>query len=159
MKQPVAKQTMTKSLVTVKWNFPMDKALQAMEEKRIRHLPVVDESGKVVGVLSRRDVERAMNPTRPGFAVDAIVGDFMSWPAITVKESTLIKDVAEGMVDEKVSCFLVENKEGNLVGIITTEDLLKLLTSMLSENTSTVKQFTYSPFLAEAIHEMESAGI
>lgn len=159
MKQPVAKQNMTKSLITVKWNYPMDKALQTMEEKRIRHLPVVDESGKVVGVLSRRDVERAMNPTRPGFAVDAIVGDFMSWPAITVKESTLIKDVAEGMVDEKVSCFLVESKDGNLVGIITTEDLLKLLKSMLTENTSTVKQFTYSPFLVEAIHEMETAGI
>lgn len=159
MKQPVTKENMTKSIITVKWNYPMDLAYQTMEERRIRHLPVTDESAKILGVLSRHDVERAMNPSRPGFVPGAIVGDFMTWPALTVKESAPIRDVAEGMVDEKVSCFLVENDVGALVGIITSEDLLRLLKNMLSGNTSTVKQFSFTPFVQEAMREMESAGI
>lgn len=159
MKQPVTKENMTRSLITVKWNYPMDRAFGIMEEHRIRHLPVTDSNGKVVGVLSRHDVERAMNPNRPSFAADCFVGDFMSWPVVSVKESTPIKDVAEGMIDEKVSCFLVENSTGDTVGIITSEDLLRLLHSMLTENTSTVKQFAYTPFVTEVIRELETAGI
>jgi acetoin utilization protein AcuB len=159
MKQPITKESMTKSMITVKWSYPMDLAYQTMEERRIRHLPVTDETGKVMGVLSLHDVERAMNPNRPGFAQGTVVGDFMSWPALTVKDSVPIRDVAEGMVDEKVSCFLVENEEGALVGIITSEDLLRLLKGLLSSNASTVKQFAFTPFVYEAMREMEAAGI
>lgn len=159
MKQPVTRESMTKSLVKVRWNESMARASEIMEERRIRHLPVMDEASKVVGVLSSHDVVRAMNPNRPGFDAKALVGDFMSWPVISVKESTPIKDVAEGMIDEKVSCFLVENSEGATVGIITSEDLLRLLHNMLSTNGSTLKQLSYTPFVTEMIHELETAGI
>lgn len=78
-----------------------------MERKNIRHLPVVDDEGFVTGILSDRDVARASSPDRPGFMGGRLVSDFMSWPAITVDQSLPLADVAEGMVDEKVSSFLV----------------------------------------------------
>lgn len=157
MKRPTTQQSMTHTLVTVKWNTSIRQAHELMGERRIRHLPVTDEEGFVVGILSDRDVNRAMSPVRPGFMEDSLVGDFMSWPAITVDEKTSIKDVAEGMVDEKVSAFLVTKGGEQVVGIITSEDLLRLLKEMLKDEPG--RLLPYTPILTEAIKELSSAGI
>ncbi len=47
---------MTKNPVTVKASDPLLKALEVMAERKIRHLPVVDDSGKLVGILTSRDI-------------------------------------------------------------------------------------------------------
>ena len=47
---------MTRSPVTIKASEPLSKAIELMNEKNIRHLPVVDESGRVVGIITTRDV-------------------------------------------------------------------------------------------------------
>ena len=47
---------MTRSPVTIKASEPLSKAVELMNEKNIRHLPVVDESGRLVGIITTRDV-------------------------------------------------------------------------------------------------------
>jgi acetoin utilization protein AcuB len=161
-KKETAGETMTKTLLTIAWNRPMEEANRIMEEQRIRHLPVTDKEGLVIGILSNRDVNRAMNPSRPGFAPDSVVSDFMSWPAITVDENASVHDIAEGMIDEKVSAFLVTRGGAEVVGIVTTEDLLRLLLKMLEERKKTafsIQSIPYTPIVREALREIESAGI
>lgn len=156
-----AKDMMTKTLTTIAWNRPMEEASRLMEERRIRHLPVTDQEGLVIGILSDRDVNRAMNPKRPGFMDGVLVGDYMSWPAITVDEKTSVADVAEGMVDEKVSAFLVTRGGAEVVGIVTSEDMLRLLMDVLREpeKKAGLKALPYTPIVREAMRELEAAGI
>lgn len=153
-------EMMSKSLVTISQNRSLGDALQLMEEHRIRHLPVTEDDGAtVVGILSDRDVQRAMSPVRPSFLPGQLVRDFMSWPAITVAENTPIADVAEGMIDEKVSAFLVARGE-EVVGIVTSEDLLRLLKDVMrEEKPSLLATLPYTPVVREAIQELQSAGI
>lgn len=154
------KDSMTHKLVTLRWNEPMTEAALLMEERRIRHLPVTDVSGQVIGILSDRDVKQAMNPDRPGFAPNCLVGDYMSWPALTVPEAMPLDKVAEGMIDEKVSAFLVKGKDDEVVGIITSEDLLKFLVATLRDGKpSAWAQLPYTPIVREAMRTAESLGI
>lgn len=133
--------TTTKHLMTshprvIKASDTLLKAYEIMHELQIRHLPVLDGRNKVVGILSDRDIQRAMsvkklNAIQKDVMLDEklLVEDFMSWPVFTVSESTPIKKVAQEMLDQKVSAFLVEDSLENLKGIITTDDLLKYIIS------------------------------
>jgi acetoin utilization protein AcuB len=150
-------ENMTKDLITIRWNRSMGEAAELMEKNRIRHLPVVDESGVVVGILSDRDVARSMDPARPECLEEKSVSDGMTWPALTVDEELPIYQVAEGMVDEKVSAFLVTRGK-QIVGIVTSEDLIKLL-AKLTKPDSRAKNYLYSPLVKEALQELQAAGI
>jgi CBS domain-containing protein len=160
MKSMIVKFEMSKKLITVKWNETLSEAFRLMEEYNIRHLPVLDAYDHLVGILSNRDLQRAMNPQRPGFAEGCLVSDFMSWPTITIDENTPIKQVAEGMIDEKISALLVTSGQSNIVGIVTSEDLLRYLAASLEEGKSkTLKNIQYWPVVGEIIKEAEAAGI
>lgn len=127
------KEIMTKNLITIEASDSMVSAWKKMNDHHIRHLPVLDERKMVVGILSDRDVQRAMQVTRKNqfeqeIRLDAnyVVEDFMSWPVYVVHESTSVRKIAEEMLAQKVSAFIVEDSTGRLKGIITTDDLIKL---------------------------------
>jgi CBS domain-containing protein len=141
MTHPLSKN-MTTKLATVELNTPLSVAYKLMHEKSIRHLPVVDAKGDVLGVLSDRDLARAMNSKfvdmgsvkveQTTFDNDKMAQDYMSYPVLSVQLGTSLKRVTERMIKEKVSCFMVV--EGfEVVGIITTEDLLKVLADLLDD--------------------------
>ncbi len=113
---------MTKKVFTISCDKPVIEAARIMKEKNIRHLPVTNHVGTVIGILSDRDLQRAINVLE-----QYKVEDFMSWPVYSVSESTSVKRIAEEMISQKVSAFLVEDLNGHLKGIITTDDLLRLL--------------------------------
>jgi acetoin utilization protein AcuB len=157
-----AAEIMTKKLVTIRWNEGVTQAFSLMEKHRIRHLPVVGDEGLVVGILSENDLSRALNPSRPGFEEEATVAEFMSWPAITVCEKDSLRDIAEGMIREKVSAVLVTENDNEVVGIMTSEDLLRVLVDTLPEPGQTgfsFRNLPYTPIVYEALREMSSAGI
>ena len=104
-------------------------ALALMEKMQIRHLPVIDESGgKVVGILSDRDLLRSPHP-------DRTVQELMSNPILTFDIKTPLVYVAQAMVEQKVSCFLITS-EDEIEGIVTSEDLLLALIDLLKEQPS-----------------------
>lgn len=182
-----AAESMTRSLVTIRFDRPIEEAYELMEQWRVRHLPVKDQEGHIVGMLADSDVFRAMNPRRPGFAEGLTVADFMSWPVISVTEDTPLSKVAEAMVTEKVSAFLVTSGEGDTVGIVTSEDLLKVLQRVLTgahanaeadagvgtgagaeaaapvgaqgESAPGLRAVPYNPVVQEALRELQSVGL
>ena len=107
MKRSSVKESMSKKIVTVRWDQRMEEAADLMEEHRIRHLPVSDDLGVIVGIISDRDVSRARSPNKPGFDANAKVSDYMSWPVITVSQNLPLREAAQGMVDEKISAFQI----------------------------------------------------
>ncbi|OFZ31093.1 MAG: hypothetical protein A2622_00370 [Bdellovibrionales bacterium RIFCSPHIGHO2_01_FULL_40_29] len=124
---------MSINLVTVNMHDALDDAYTTMRSNNIRHMPVVNKFGDVVGIISDRDFQRAMNSDTPesiDFGYKAIVRDFMSTPVITVPYDAELISVVQKMIDEKVSSFLVTS-ENTIVGIVSHEDLLKVLADML----------------------------
>lgn len=135
-----AQEIMSSKLITIHFEASVAEAHELMTARKIRHLPVVDDDGAVVGLLSDRDVQRAMSPKKstqdfdfdPSFQVKS----FMSWPVRAVEEHEPVADVARRMLAEKVSAFLVFSAHQAPVGIVTTDDLLRLLISLLHKDPS-----------------------
>lgn len=133
----------THDLVTLPHGSSMERANTLMKRYRIRHLPITDESGAIVGILSDRDVARALrseldnDPQYRGeslsFEPDAKAQDYMSWPIITVEATAPLLDTVRLMLKEKISAVLVK-QGGKVEGILTTEDLLHVLALFLEEN-------------------------
>jgi CBS domain-containing protein len=157
MQQVTAAKYRDQTLVTIPFDRTMEEAYRFMEQWGVRHLPVTDAGGAVVGILADRDVYRAMNPRRPGFDEGSLVADFMSWPAISVSETESLCHVADTMATEKVSALLIHNQTDTVVGIITAEDLLRIMAK--EEKSSFFDSFTYAPVVREAMRELESVGI
>lgn len=133
-----ARSLMTTRIIKVRADLPMQAAYDEMKDNNIRHLPVVDHTGKLVGILSDRDVQRALNVKKINeieqemtFNPHDTVENFMSWPVQTIDESTTIHDLTQMMIDLKVSAFIVGGANQYIKGIVTTDDLLKYLLELL----------------------------
>lgn len=158
-----AKESMTRDLITIGWMERMSTAYQRMKSQSLRHLPVLNETGEVVGMLSDRDVQRAMisevshgqvagSSESIEFDPEARVRDYMGWPVLTVDPTQDVRAVAEQMLREKVSSFLVQDM-GKAVGIITTDDLIRLLIRLLQEPQS--PPWSLKDILESAEHRMD----
>jgi len=145
-----AKDIMSTNLVTVSPDMEITKAAEILLEKKINGLPVVNDKGKLVGLLCQSDlvIQQKKLPIPSFFTfLDGIisltsmkqlekeaqkiiattVADAMTKNPVTVKPDTTIEVVAELMVDKKFHTIpVVENEK--LVGIIGKEDILRTLT-------------------------------
>lgn len=133
-----ARKLMTKKIIKVRPEMPIQAAFDEMKENGIRHLPVVDQAGRLVGMLSDRDVHRAVHVKMVNqieqemtFNPHDTVEDYMSWPVQTIDENSSIEVIAKMMIELKVSAFIVSGPNQYIKGIITTEDLLKYLVELL----------------------------
>ena len=137
MKTNEAADIMSKQLITIAFDADLTAAFTLMAKHRIRHLPVTDSTGTTVGILSDRDMRRAMKPECENGQFDPAfrVKDFMSWPPLSVSAETPVFDVAERMLRERISAYLVVSHDRqHPSGIITTDDMLKLLLVLLAND-------------------------
>jgi CBS domain-containing protein len=131
---------MTTDVVTVKPETPLRDAAGLLAERRISGLPVVDDQGHVVGVLSEADiVVKAGGAPREhrllGWLLEGdidladkiaarTVGDAMSAPAITIDAHRRVHEAAKLMAAEGVNRLPVVD-DGRLVGIVTRADVVR----------------------------------
>ncbi len=136
---PIIESIMVRDLVTVTPTDPIRIAIERMREHGCRRLPVL-ESGKVVGIVTDRDLRRATNSPfvlrerwYDDFVLDHIsVKACMSPNPRTVTPQTKIVEAAKLMRDKKIGGLpVVEN--GKLVGIVTETDLLNYLIQLLEQ--------------------------
>jgi CBS domain-containing protein len=131
----MVKDIMTKEVSTLGRNDTLDIADDMMTLERIRHLPVLDE-GRVVGVVSQRDLFRSALAAALGYGENAQkrllrtlrVKEVMSEPAITISPEAAAKEAIRLMLERKIGCLPVV--EGHtLVGIVTETDILRYVVS------------------------------
>ena len=100
--------------------------------KQFRHLPVISEEGKLIGILSDRDflalglnyVGRELHPSKD---LVTPVKEVMTTDVLTARPTTEIRAIAKIMFSEKISAMPIVNEEGELVGILTTSDILRTI--------------------------------
>lgn len=162
----LVRENMSSHIITIGWNERIETAFKRMQQNNVRHLPVLTESGEIIGMLSDRDVQRAMVSSIENelmergisetivFDPETRVRDYMGWPVKTVDQHTELSLVAERMIHEKISSFLVSHGD-NIVGIVTTEDLLKTLIHLLAPLKGK-SQWTLKHILEKTFSQLES---
>ena len=131
------KDRMTKDPVTVRVGETARAAADLMRSRRIRHLPVVDAAGKLVGIVTDRDIRQILFApamrTRLGeaasLAEQVTVEEIMSSPAITTTPYADLADAAKVMHERKIGALPVV-MVGRVVGILSEIDILKAFAEM-----------------------------
>jgi CBS domain-containing protein len=110
---------MVTAVITVHPDETVRDAHADMDMGGFRHLPVVDPRGRLVGILSDRDVLRALR--RPKATT---IAEVMTRSPVTVRLDSPAHVAAELMMDKKISSLPVVDDDGHLVGLITQTDFL-----------------------------------
>ncbi len=157
------KENMSPYPVTTHPQESLANAYARMKRERIRHLPVTDKAGGLVGIIAERDFERAMSPTNSSapFQENAVVADFMSSPVTLLPDDTKLLEVVHLMIEKKISAVIVMHGE-EMAGIITHEDLLRVLAEFLQAQTSLTEklyQIGDSPTVSRFMQLLSGVGI
>lgn len=124
------KSIMSTSLKTIKAGATLQEAHNLMQEFRIRHLPVLNAIGEISGILTYRELLADKS------VLKMPVEYFMSFPVESINVDTSLRTTALKMLEKKLSAFLISDDNDQIVGIITTDDLLWHLASHLENDSS-----------------------
>lgn len=139
-------ERMSHPVVTVSPKMPMQEAHKMMRDENVRRLPVVDERGKLVGIVSESDFLHASPSDVSSLSVwemnymlsKITVEKIMTSAVITTNSDTPIEEAARTMADSTIGGLPVL-KDGELVGIITETDLFKVFLEMLGAREAGVR--------------------
>jgi CBS domain-containing protein len=145
----IASDLMTPHVLTVRPDTPVGEIVRLLTDHSISGVPVVDDSGRVVGIVTESDlIVRHARVHFPVYlpllgeviplgnlrhlreelrrALGVTAGDVMSTPVRTVDVDTPLEDVVTLLVDRKLGRVPVL-QDGELVGIITRADIVRLI--------------------------------
>jgi CBS-domain-containing membrane protein len=130
-KRPVS-EVMRREVVTLTAKERLDLTQDIMNLGRVRHLPVLDDDQRVVGVVSDRDLLAAAMTkvldfdavSRRTFLRSIEVAEVMAKDVVTVTPDTELGEVARILVERKIGCVPVVGARGELLGLVTETDLI-----------------------------------
>ena len=119
---------MTTALITGRPEDLVDQAMYEMKLSAIRHLPVVEGKSRLVGIVSDRDVLLSL-----GTSQDKTVHlkDIMSQTPQTVSEDCDAIEAIAIMLELKIGCLPVLGSSGQLIGVVTDTDFLRVAYDLL----------------------------
>jgi acetoin utilization protein AcuB len=136
------RDVMSKQPITIDPEAPLATAIAVMREKEIRHLPVVDHTGRLAGIITDRDLRSAaLAPALAEFlpvglrrAVEGAaevlqelrVKDAMTWGVVTTRPDASVAEAGAVMFERRIGSLPVR-ENGKLVGIVTERDIFKAL--------------------------------
>ncbi len=139
-----AKEIMTREVLSVPPEMPVWEVADSMAARGVSGVPVVETSGKVLGVISEKDFLRLMGAKEyPNFmAVIArclrekgcvvapikhkTAGEIMSRPPVVVSEDAPVVEVVSILREKRINRIPVVDSDGKLVGIVSRGDILKV---------------------------------
>ncbi len=133
-------------LITVSPTTSLEEANILIRKKRIDHLPVINDSGKLVGILSDRDLKQywaspatTLSTHELNYLLQQVIVEMiMITPVITIPPSTTIERAALIMQENDINALpVVENDD--LVGIITSTDVMGVLLSAIGISDDSVR--------------------
>lgn len=139
-------EIMTEQVVCLGLRNTVAKAIEVLRGKNFRHLPIVDGQGKLVGIVSDRDIlwhlppacKRPTSQSKPFhgdlFEVDPRImllelplARIMTWDVTCILPSCTVCDAAKTLYEMRVNCLPVVDKEKKLCGIVTVTDIMRAL--------------------------------
>ena len=126
-------QFMVRDLFTVRADDIVDLAASLMEWEHIRHVPVEDDQGCIIGSVTYRELLRMVARRMNGTEGPIAVRDIMVTDLRTVTPDTPTLEALRKMRDDKIGCLPVVSDTGELVGIISDRDLLKVAAMLMEK--------------------------
>jgi acetoin utilization protein AcuB len=138
----LVKNWMNTNVVTIDIDGSMQDAIRLLKENNIRMLPVM-KKGELVGIITDRDLKQASASDATTLEIHELlylvskikVGAIMTKAPITVHPDHTIEEVAQILLEKKISGVPVVDDTGQLVGTITQSDVFKVLVSLTGINT------------------------
>lgn len=132
------KDIMTRDVFTLNELDSLSAAKDLMSLARIRHIPIVDDGGHFVGLLTHRDILAATiselagidRTTQEEIEAGIPIHEIMQTDVVTVGMEISLKDAARMLLEEKYGCLPVIC-DGTLCGIITEADFLRLTIDLM----------------------------
>ncbi len=123
-----ANRVMTVDVTCVDRETPLLFAWELMKELKVRHMPVV-ENGKLLGILSDRDLLARGKRNLKGSLdfPDLCAAEAMSLHPWTCPLDATVAQVARMMIGHHIDSVPITNPEGELIGLVTSTDLLEIL--------------------------------
>ena len=122
------RERMSAPPITVQADSSYQRALRLMDEHRLHHLPVVNGTGLLVGIVTERDLLLAA--AHYGTA-DIEVAEIMHKGALTASPTMTIAQAAQLMLQKRIGGLPVVDAQQQVIGVITETDLLKAFVEML----------------------------
>lgn len=127
----LVRDRMTREPVTITPDTSFQDALTLMREHEFRRLPIVDPIGKLVGIVSERDLLYAspspassLNVWEMNYLLERLmIGEIMTKDVITTTPETPVEDAALIMVEHKIGGLPVVDTDNTVIGIITETDI------------------------------------
>jgi acetoin utilization protein AcuB len=128
---------MTARIVTVEMDDRLEAVKEIFDTMSFHHLLVVDEHNKLSGVLSDRDLLRALSPyvgsatetARDLATLNKRVHQIMTRRPITLRQESGIAEAVELLLKNRISCLPIVDDDFKPVGIVSWRDLLRSLAS------------------------------
>jgi acetoin utilization protein AcuB len=144
--------------------MPVTEAQALMRKSKVRHLPIVDQAGQLVGLVTQRSLLKALPSDVSNFSRFEVsyvlarirVRDVMAADVVTIDEDTAIEEAARIMADQHLGCLPV-TREDNLVGIITDNDLFALMVDLLGARRAGVRVTVLQPDRPGEVARISSA--
>lgn len=141
-----AKDIMVKDVISISPDAPLSEAIDKMSLHGVSGLPVTDDE-RVIGVISEKDILSAFGLQEKNLfeifsfclkgKIESLnletyqVREFMSSPAITVKKDTSLSQIVKLMREKNINRLPVVDREGILKGIISRNDILRVIAKKL----------------------------
>lgn len=155
----ITRKFMTKAVLIIDKDESVLSAYKIMFDNKIRHLPVIEKDGTVIGMLSDRDVQRAMVVDRAnGEESEEVylnhskkVNDFMAPVAFTALPETPLSSLIQEMMEKKISAVIIVDETLKCVGIVTSNDIMRVFLEQMSRNRQILEQ-PMSFFLSNTLY-------
>ncbi|QFK72534.1 CBS domain-containing protein [Pradoshia sp. D12] len=133
----IIEDIMIKDVITLQKNATLQQAIDLVKQKKIRHIPIVDDEQRLIGLLCDVDIRSA---TPSIFHLDEYkedllkpISDIMITDIYTAHPLDFVEEIAFVFYEQKISCMPVIS-DNKLVGIITETDLLHTYVELTGSN-------------------------
>jgi acetoin utilization protein AcuB len=155
---------MTSNPITCKPDLSIAEAMEWMKREKVRRFPVVDDAGKLVGIVTDKDLVHASPSSATSLSMWEIsyllskvkVAEVMTKKVITIEEDCPIEEAARLMADSKIGGLPVM-RDGVLVGIITESDLFKVFLELFGARQKGVRLTLLAPYFKGSLAQISSA--
>ena len=139
----LARDIMARQVVAVRPEASLAEVAEAMGQNGVSGVPVVDETGKVLGVISEKDFLVQMGVKNPKNFMSVVAEclqvkkcvalpmrtqtarDIMSAPAVTVSPDTPLRSISQILVDKGINRVPVVDRTGVLIGLVSRADIVR----------------------------------
>ncbi|MCR5486503.1 MAG: CBS domain-containing protein [Lachnospiraceae bacterium] len=133
------KDHMTKNPITVTGDTMISKAVDIMAKNHFHRLPVVDEKGKLTGLITGGLVEESSGAKNTSLSIYELnyllsrtkVSDIMIKDVTTVEPDVFIEEASQLMIDHEIAVLPVVDGDGLVIGIITEKDIFQAFNDLL----------------------------